>query len=127
MYTVSSTDRSLWECERWKFESMVGRGRTRSLTPSASITAAGGQIVPFPLLVPGPASMAGSEPNPQSNRYTHNDVAFVEYNTRLQSNNLPTFTNAASKFTEWLGSDKAYYPNARGPVCMPPRPSLEHP
>lgn len=67
--------------------------------------------------------MAGGGPNPQGNRYTHNDVAFVEYNTRLQSNNLPTFTTAASKFTEWLGSDKAYYPNARGPVRISLRPS----
>lgn len=67
--------------------------------------------------------MASGGPNPQNNRYTHNDTAFVEYNTRLQSNNLPTFTTAATKFTEWLGSDKAYYPNARGPVRIPLRPS----
>jgi len=69
--------------------------------------------------------MAAGGANPQSNRYTHNDTAFVEYNTRLQSNNLPTFTTAASKFTEWLGSDKAYYPNARGPVRLPPRLPLD--
>jgi len=65
--------------------------------------------------------MAADCPNPQGSRYTHNDTAFVEYNTRLQSNNLPTFAGAASKFTEWLGSDKAYYPNARVPVRLPPR------
>lgn len=65
--------------------------------------------------------MAGDGLNPQGCRYTHNDNAFVEYNTRLQSNNLPTFTTAASKFTEWLGSDKAYYPNARVPVRLPLR------
>lgn len=57
--------------------------------------------------------------NPQGSRYTHNDAAFVEYNTRLQSSNLPTFTSAASKLTEWLGSEKAYYPNARVPVRLP--------
>ena len=62
--------------------------------------------------------MAGGGPNPQGSRYTHNDAAFVEYNTRLQSNNLPTFASAASKFTEWLSSDKAYYPNARVPVRL---------
>ena len=62
--------------------------------------------------------MAGGGPNPQGSRYTHNDAAFVEYNTRLQSNNLPTFATAASKFMEWLSSDKAYYPNARVPVCV---------
>ena len=67
--------------------------------------------------------MAGGGSSPQTNRYTHNDTAFVEYNTRLQSNNLSTFTTAASKFTEWLGSDKAYYHNARGPVRILPRPS----
>lgn len=66
--------------------------------------------------------MAGGDPSSQSNRYTHNDAAFVEYNTRLQSNNLTTFTTAASRFTEWLGSDKAYYPNARVPVRLSPQP-----
>jgi len=63
--------------------------------------------------------MAGGGSNPQGDKYTHNDAAFVEYNARLQSNNLPTFTTAASKFTEWLGSDKAYYTNARAPVRIP--------
>ena len=66
--------------------------------------------------------MASGEPNPQGSRYTHNDTAFAEYNTRLQSTNLPTFATAISKFTEWLGSDKAYYPNARVPVRYTPRP-----
>jgi len=71
--------------------------------------------------------MAGGGPNPQVSRYTHNDAGFVEYNTRLQSNNLPTFASAASKFTEWLGSDKAYYPNARVPVCLSPQLPLPIP
>ena len=79
------------------------------------------KIVPFFQPVTESASMAGGSSNPQGSRYTHNDGAFVEYNTRLQSNNLPTFTTAASRFTEWLGSDKAYYPNARVPVRLPPR------
>lgn len=64
--------------------------------------------------------MAGDDPSSQGCRYTHNDAAFVEYNTRIQSNNLATFTIAVSKFTEWLGSDKAYYPNARAPVRLTP-------
>jgi hypothetical protein len=80
---------------------------------------AGGQILPSLQLVPESTSMAGGGPNPPGNRYTHNNAAFAEYNTRLQSSNLPTFTGAASKFTEWLGSDKAYYPNARVPVRLP--------
>ena len=66
--------------------------------------------------------MAGGDLSAQGNRYTHNDAAFAEYNTRLQSNNLSTFTSAASKFTEWLGSDKAYYPNARVSVRLSSRP-----
>lgn len=60
-----------------------------------------------------PNLMAGGGPTSRRNRYTSNDAAFVEYNTRLQSTNLQTFTSAASKLAEWLGSDKAYYPNAR--------------
>lgn len=68
--------------------------------------------------------MTGSDSSSQSSRYTHNDAAFVEYNTRFQSSNLSTFVVAASKFTEWLGSDKAYYPNARIPVR--PRPQLPY-
>jgi len=62
--------------------------------------------------------MAGGDPDPQGSRYTHNDAAFVEYSTRLQSNNLPTFTTVASKFAEWLGSDKVYYPNAGVPARL---------
>ena len=72
--------------------------------------------------------MTGGDPDPQGgSRYTHNDAAFVEYSTRLQSNNLPTFTNAASKFAEWLGSGKAYYPNARFPVGLSPSLLLAYP
>lgn len=78
----------------------------------------GGQIVSFPQLVLESTSMVGGGSNPQGSRYTHNDAAFVEYNTRLQSNNLPTFSSAASKFTEWLSSDKAYYPSARASVSL---------
>lgn len=82
------------------------------------------QILPSPLsqLIPESSSMAGGSPDPQGNKYTHNDAAFAEYNTRLQSSNLPTFTSAVSKLTEWLGSDKAYYSNARAPVRLPSRP-----
>lgn len=66
--------------------------------------------------------MAGGVPqsNPQGSRYTHNDSAFLEYENRLRSINLPTFVTATTRFTEWLGSDKAYYPNARAPVRLPP-------
>jgi len=81
-----------------------------------------GQILPSSQLIPETVSMAGSGPNPQGNKYTHNDAAFAEYNTRLQSSNLPTFTSAVSKFTEWLGSDKAYYSNARASVRLPSWP-----
>lgn len=70
------------------------------------------------------SQMAGGGPTSQGSKYTHNDAAFVEYNTRLQSGNLPTFTTAASKLTEWLGSDKAYYPNARVPVRLRSWPLL---
>lgn len=62
--------------------------------------------------------MTGGDTSSQGSRYTHNDAAFVEYNTRLQSSNLSTFTTAAGKFTEWLASDKAYYPGARVPVRL---------
>lgn len=86
-----------------------------------------GQILPSLQLAPESASMAGGGPDHQGNNYTHNDAAFVEYNTRLQSSNLPTFTSATSKFTEWLGSDKAYYPNARVPVRQPSRPPRRMP
>ena len=68
--------------------------------------------------------MTGGGLNSQVSRYTHNDSAFSEYNSRLQSSNLQTFTTAASKFTEWLGSDRAYYPNARVPVRLPFCPLL---
>ena len=63
--------------------------------------------------------MARGSPGSQGgSHYSHNDAAFMEYKNRLQSSNLPTFTTAATKFTEWLGSDKAYYPSARTPVHL---------
>lgn len=86
---------------------------------NCSITSSVTVILPPTGGYPEFASMPGGDTSSQSNRYTHNDAAFVEYNTRLQSNNLTTFSTAAAKFTEWLGSDKAYYPNARAPVRRP--------
>ena len=62
--------------------------------------------------------MTGGGPNSQASRYTHNDTAFAEYNSRLQSSDLRTFTSAASKFTEWVASDKASYPTARVPALL---------
>ena len=71
--------------------------------------------------------MAGGSPDPQGNNYAHNDTAFGQYNARLQSNDLPTFASTASKFAEWLGSDKAYYPNVRIAVWLPSRPPQRTP